>query len=78
MSTRSLISVDIKHRKYIGEYEVDRGVLYVFFEGQTRSSAVTGPSSELLARLLFIELIFQAPSWCDHPRFCDDPVFPQL
>ena len=66
MPARSPISVDIKHKKYTGEYELDRGVLYVFFEGQSRSSAVTGPSPELLARLLFIELIFQVPSWRDH------------
>jgi hypothetical protein len=65
MSARSPISVDIKHKKYTGEYEFDHGVLHVFFEGQSRSSAITGPSPELLARLLFIELIFQAPSWRD-------------
>jgi hypothetical protein len=68
MSARSPISVDIKHREYIGEYEIDHGVLYVFFEGQNRSSAITGPSPELLARLLLIELVFQAPSWRDHPQ----------
>jgi hypothetical protein len=67
MSARSPISVDIKHKKYTGEYEVDRGVLYLFFEGQSRSSAVTGLGPELLARLLLVELIFQAPSWRDHP-----------
>jgi hypothetical protein len=67
MPARSPISVDLKHKKYTGEYELDRGVLHVFFEGQSRSSAVTEPSPELLARLLFIELIFQAPSWRDHP-----------
>lgn len=67
MPARSQISVDIKHKKYTGEYELDHGVLHVFFDGQSRSSAVTGPSTELLARLLFIELIFQAPSWRDHP-----------
>ena len=67
MPARSPISVDIKHKKYTGEYELDRGVLSVYFEGQSRSSAITGPSPELLARLLFIELIFQVPSWRDHP-----------
>ena len=67
MPARSPISVEIKHKKYTGEYELDRGVLYVFFAGQSRSSAVTGPSPDLLARLLFIELIFQVPSWRDHP-----------
>ena len=67
MPARSPISVDIRHKKYTGEYELDHGVLSVFFEGQSRSSAITGPSPELLARLLFIELIFQVPSWRDHP-----------
>lgn len=67
MPARSPISIDIKHKKYTGEYELDQGVLSVFFEGQSRSSAITGPSPELLARLLFIELIFQVPSWRDHP-----------
>jgi len=66
MPARSPISVDIKHKKFTGEYELDQGVLYVFYEGQSRSSAVTGPSPELLARLLFIELIFQVPSWSEH------------
>jgi len=60
---RSPISLDIKHKEYTGEYEIDRGVLHIFFEGQSKSSAVTGPSPELLARLLLIELVFQAPSW---------------
>ena len=69
MSARSQISVDIRHKKYIGEYELDHGVLHVFFEGQSRSSAVAGPGPELLARLLFIELIFQAPSWSDRPSW---------
>jgi hypothetical protein len=63
MAVRSPISLDIKHKKYTGEYEIDRGVLHVFFEGQSKSSAVTGPNPELLARLLLIELVFQAPSW---------------
>lgn len=67
MPARSPISIDIKHKKYTGEYELHQGVLSVFFEGQSRSSAITGPSPELLARLLFIELIFQVPSWREHP-----------
>jgi hypothetical protein len=68
MSARSPISVDIKRKQYTGEYEIDRGVLYVFFEGQNKSSAITGPAPELLARLLLIELVFHAPSWRDHPQ----------
>jgi hypothetical protein len=68
MPARSPVSVDIKQKKYTGEYEIDRGVLHVFFDGQSRSSAVTSPGPELLARLLLIELIFQAPSWRDHPQ----------
>ena len=67
MPARSPISVDIRHKRFTGEYELDHGVLNVFYEGQSRSSAVTGPSPELLARLLFIELIFQVPNWRDHP-----------
>jgi hypothetical protein len=66
MSARSPISVDIKHKNYTGEYEIEGGVLYVFFEGRSRSSAVMSPGPELLARLLLIELVFQAPSWRDH------------
>jgi len=66
MSARSPISVDIKHKKFTGEYEIDRGVLYVFFEGRSKSSAITGSGPELLARLLLIELVFHAPSWRDH------------
>lgn len=65
MSARSPVSVDIKHKKYAGEYEIDHGVLHVFFEGRSKSSAVLDPGPELLARLLLIELIFQAPSWRD-------------
>ena len=68
MSTRSPVSVDIKHKQYTGEYEIDAGVLYVFFEGRSKSSAVMIPSPDLLARLLLIELVFQAPSWRDHSQ----------
>src|SRR5207248_4836628 len=68
MSARSPISVDIKHKKYTGEYEIDRGGLYVFFEGRSKSSAITDPGPELLARLMLIELVFQAPSWRDCPQ----------
>ena len=67
MSGRPTISVDIKQKKYAGEYEIDCGVLYVFFEGRSKSSAVTSPGTELLARLLLIELIFQVPNWHAHP-----------
>jgi hypothetical protein len=66
MSERSPISVDIKRKNYAGEYEIDGGILYVFFEGQSKSSAIMSPGPELLARLLLIELVFQAPSWRDH------------
>ncbi len=66
MPARSPVSIDIKHKQYTAEYELDHGILSVFFEGQSRSSAVTGPSPDLIARLLFIELIVQAPSWRDH------------
>jgi len=68
MPARSPISLDIKHKKYTGEYEIERGVLHVFFEGRSKSSTVTGPSPELLARLLLVELVFQAPSWRDQPQ----------
>lgn len=66
MSTRLSVSVDIKHKQYNGEYEIDGGILYVFFEGRNKSSAAMSPSPDLVARLLLIELIFQAPSWRDH------------
>ena len=68
MSARSPVSVDIKHKKFTGEYEMDCGVLNVFFEGRSKSSAITGLGPELLARLLLIELVCHAPSWRDHPR----------
>ena len=68
MPVRSAISVDIERKKHTGEYEIDGGVLYVFFEGRSASSAVTSPGPELLARLLLIELVFQTPSWRDHPQ----------
>src|SRR6185312_8590879 len=64
---RRLISIDIKHKNYAGEYEIDGGILYVFFQGRSTSSAVVSPGPELLARLLLIDLIFQTPSWRDHP-----------
>jgi hypothetical protein len=66
MSERSPISVDISRKNYSGEYEIDGGILYVFFEGRSKSSAIMSPGPELLARLLLIELVFQAPSWRDH------------
>jgi hypothetical protein len=66
MSARLPISVDIKRKNYAGEYEIDGGVLRVFFDGRSQSSAAIGSSPELLARLLLIELVFRAPSWRDH------------
>jgi hypothetical protein len=60
---RTSISLDIGQKKYIAEYELDHGVLHVFFGGRSASSAVTSPSLELVARLLLVELIFQTPSW---------------
>jgi hypothetical protein len=78
MSAPAPISVDIQHKKYTGEYEIDRGVLYVFFEGRSKSSAITGSGPELLARLLLIELVFHAPSWRDHPQAATTPrISPQ-
>ena len=74
MATRLPISMDIKHKKYSGEYEIDHGVLYVFFEDRNKSSAVTGPNPELLARLLLIELVFQAPSWREPNNFSSDSI----
>jgi len=68
MSARLPISVDIKRKNYAGEYEVDGGVLHVFFDGRSESSAVMSPGPELLARLLLIELVFKAPSWSNHPQ----------
>jgi hypothetical protein len=67
MSARLPISVDIKRKNYAGEYEINGGVLHVFFDGRSQSSAAIGSSPELLARLLLIELVFRAPSWRDHP-----------
>jgi hypothetical protein len=63
MAVRSPISLDIKRKTYTGEYEIDGGILCVSFQGRNASSAITGPNPELLARLLLIELVFQAPSW---------------
>jgi hypothetical protein len=63
MSIRSPISIDIKRKNYAGEYEIDGGILYVFFQGRSTSSAVVSPGPELVARLLLIDLIFQTPSW---------------
>lgn len=63
MALRSQVSLDIRNKNYTGEYEIAGGVLHVFFEGRNKSSAFTGPNPELLARLLLIELVFQAPSW---------------
>lgn len=76
MSARSPISVAIRRKNYAGEYEIDGEVLYVFFEGQSRSSTVVSPSPELLARLLLIELVFQAPSWRDHHPQVNGAIFP--
>lgn len=66
MSARAPVSVDIKFKTYGGEYEVDGGILYVFFDGRSTSTAVMNSSAEVLARLLLIDLIFQTPSWHDY------------
>lgn len=65
MPVRLPISIDIKRKNYSGEYEIDGGILNVFFESQSRSSAVMSPDPELLARLLLIELVFHTPNWHD-------------
>jgi hypothetical protein len=63
MAVRSSLTLTFKGKKHAGEYEIDGGVLSVFFEGRSKTSVITGTNPELLARLLLIELVYRVPSW---------------
>ena len=63
MATRSPLKVRFKGNDYAGEYEIDGGVLQVFFEGHSKATKVNSSNPDLLARLLLIELVYRVPSW---------------
>jgi hypothetical protein len=63
MAARSPLTVRFKGNDYAGEYEIDGGVLQVFFEGQSKATKVNSSNPDLLARLLLIELVYRVPSW---------------
>ena len=58
MEARSPLTVTFKGKKYAGEYEIDDGLVRVFFEGRNKTTKLNSSSSpEFLARLLLIELV---------------------
>ena len=58
MATRSALRVSFKSKNYVGEYEIDEGLVRVYFEGRNKTTKLNGsPNPEFLARLLLIELI---------------------
>jgi hypothetical protein len=58
MGARSPLTVTFKRKDYVGEYEIDGGLVRVFFEGRTKTTKLNASSNpELLARLLLIELV---------------------
>jgi hypothetical protein len=60
MGSRAAIAVTFKGKKYTGEYEISGGLIRVFFDGRSRVALVKGPDAELLARIIFIELLSEA------------------
>ena len=54
---RQRINVVYKGKDYVGEYEIEKGVLRVFYKKRTKASAVRTSDPELQARLLLIELV---------------------
>ena len=63
MAARSPLTVRFKENDYAGEYEIDGGVLQVFFKDQSKATKVNSSNPDLLARLLLIELVYRVPSW---------------
>jgi hypothetical protein len=58
MSIRSPLQVTFRGKDYAGEYEIDGGLVRVFFEERNKTIKLNGSSNpEFLARLLLIELI---------------------
>jgi len=58
MSIRSPLQVSFRGKDYAGEYEIDGGLVRVFFEERNKTIKMNGSSNpEFVARLLLIELI---------------------
>jgi hypothetical protein len=60
MASRAQIAVTFKGKKYTGEYEIAGRLIRVFFDGQSRVALMKGCDAELLARIIFIELVSEA------------------
>jgi hypothetical protein len=57
MGARSSVKVLLKGKEYAAEYDIHGATLRVFFEGKSKTGEIRGSDPELLARLLFIELL---------------------
>ena len=59
MGAKSPLRVTFRRKDYVGEYEIDGGLVRVFFEGRNKTTKLNASSEpELLARFLLIELVF--------------------
>jgi hypothetical protein len=56
MNTKSPVNVLFRGTEYLGEY-LDGRMLHVFFDGKSKTGHIRGSDPQLLARLLFIELL---------------------
>ena len=51
------VTVIVKGKNYAGEYQIDGGLLRVFFDGKSKTASANSANPEFLARLLLIELV---------------------
>lgn len=57
MTTRSKVTANFRGKDYVAEFEINGGVLTVFFEGKSKSRRILGVKTEFLAWKLLIEMV---------------------
>jgi hypothetical protein len=57
MATRSEVTANFRGKEYVAEYEINGGVLSVFFGGKSKSRRILGVKTEFLAWKLLIEMV---------------------
>lgn len=57
MANRIKVTVTLGGQEYIGEYELEDGLLRVFFDGKYKVAGSKSVEPGLIAKLLLIELV---------------------
>ena len=58
------VTVIVKGKNYTGEYQIGGRLLRVYFDGKSKTSSLSSPNPEFLARLLLIELVAELKGCC--------------